>query len=138
MIMQEKKSSDKFSGIPSPGAAAAICSLIFLFAVEHSDKPSMLKLITVLPWYAAILGFLMVSTIPYQHFGKWFFSALHNKRRLAVLILIIASLAAESILRKTYPVWVIAVLINGYVIWGLIAFCLVRIGLLKRVEDAHL
>ena len=136
--MQEKKSSDKFSGIPSPGAAAAICSLIFLFAVEHSDKPSMLKLITVLPWYAAILGFLMVSTIPYQHFGKWFFSALHNKRRLAVLILIIASLAAESILRKTYPVWVIAVLINGYVIWGLIAFCLVRVGLLKRVEDAHL
>ena len=136
--MQEKKSSDRFSGIPSPGAAAAICSIIFLFAVEHSDKNSMLKLISVLPWYAAFLGFLMVSTISYQHFGKWFFSAFHNKRRLAVLIIIIAALACESIVRKNYPVWTIAILINGYVIWGLIAAILVKLKILKRVEDAHL
>ena len=136
--MQEKKSSDRFSGIPSPGAAAAICSIIFLFAVEHSDKNSMLKLISVLPWYAAFLGFLMVSTISYQHFGKWFFSAFHNKRRLAVLIIIIAALACESIIRKNYPVWTIAILINGYVIWGLIAAILVKLKILKRVEDAHL
>ena len=136
--MQEKKSSDRFSGIPSPGAAAAICSIIFLFAVEHSDKHSMLKLISVLPWYAAFLGFLMVSTISYQHFGKWFFSAFHNKRRLAVLIIIIAALACESIVRKNYPVWTIAILINGYVIWGLIAAILVKLKILKRVEDAHL
>lgn len=136
--MQEKKSSDRFSGIPSPGAAAAICSIIFLFAVEHSDKHSMLKLISVLPWYAAFLGFLMVSTISYQHFGKWFFSAFHNKRRLTVLICIVAALACESIIRKNYPVWTIAVLINGYVIWGLIAAILVKLKILKRVEDAHL
>ena len=136
--MQEKKSSDRFSGIPSPGAAAAICSIIFLFAVEHSDKHSMLKLISVLPWYAAFLGFLMVSTISYQHFGKWFFSAFHNKRRLAVLIIIVAALACESIIRRNYPVWTIAILINGYVIWGLVAAILVKLKILKRVEDAHL
>ena len=136
--MQEKKSSDRFSGIPSPGAAAAICSVMFLFAVEHSDKNSMLKLISILPWYAAFLGLLMVSTIPYQHFGKWFFSAFHNKRRLAVLILIIAALAGEAILRKNYPVWTIAILVNGYVLWGLIASILVWVGLLKRVEDTHI
>lgn len=98
----------------------------------------MLKLVSILPWYAAFLGFLMVSTISYQHFGKWFFSVFHNKRRLAVLILILAALAGEAIVRKNYPVWTIAILINGYVVWGLIASILVWAGILKRVEDVHI
>lgn len=114
--MLEKKSSDKFSGLPSPGAAAAVCSLIFLFAVDPGQKVR--SLLFFLPWYAAVLGFLMVSTIPYQHFGKWLFSVPKNKGRLGILLLLLAGFLLESLLTKKAPVWVTAVLINGYILWS--------------------
>jgi CDP-diacylglycerol--serine O-phosphatidyltransferase len=83
-----KKSSDKFAGLPSPGAAAAICSVV-LFA--ESAKISMSTLAMFLPYYAAFLGLLMVSSIPYTHFGKWLTTLRRNRQRqfAAVVMLVI-------------------------------------------------
>ncbi len=88
--MVEKKSSDKFSGLPSPGAAAAICSVV-LWA-EYSDLIAISQLTVILPIFAAILGLLMVSKVPYTHFGKWILSVKRNRQRQLAVIMILAAL----------------------------------------------
>ncbi len=87
--MVQKKSSDKFSGLPSPGAAAAVCSVV-LWA-EHTGF-SLSKLTVILPVYAAVLGLLMVSKVPYIHFGKWVLSLRRNRKRQIAVLAIIAAL----------------------------------------------
>ncbi|MBO7147755.1 MAG: CDP-alcohol phosphatidyltransferase family protein [Lentisphaeria bacterium] len=129
--MLEKKSSEKFSGLPSPGAAAAICSVIIFYAVEKSDSEAMHRLISFLPYYAAILGFLMVSVIPYQHFGKWIFSIPRHKKRLLIVLIVLGATCFE-------PAWVALLLINGYVIWAPLATLAAKIGLLKSPSDANI
>ena len=68
--MYEKKSSDIFTGLPSPGAAAALCTII-LFAATEKGSNTLREYFRYLPIYATILGFLMVSQVPYLHFGKY-------------------------------------------------------------------
>ena len=130
--MLEKKSSDKFSGLPSPGAAAAVCSLIFLFALVPGQKVR--NLLLFLPYYAAILGFLMVSTVPYQHFGKWLVSVPKNRGRLGILLLLLAALLLEILLTKKPPVWVMAVLINGYILWSPVKWLFRKIFFREEME----
>ncbi len=117
----EKKSSDKFSGLPSPGAAAAVCSLVILYSSKQGEIK---QIVAILPVYAAFLGLLMVSKIPYLHFGKWIFSVRKSKKRMAILVLMLAALAIS-------PAWTAAILINGYVIWGPIEALLTKLGVLK-------
>ena len=84
----EKKSSEKFSGLPSPGAAAGICVVI---AYAWKCDFNITKYVVALPAYAAFLGLLMVSPIPYTHVGKWICSVRRNRKRmllLAVMVLI--------------------------------------------------
>lgn len=117
----EKKSSDKFSGLPSPGAAAAICSLVILYSSKQGEIK---QIVSILPVYAAFLGFLMVSKIPYLHFGKWIFSVRKSRKRLLILGLMLCALALS-------PAWTAAVLINGYVIWGPLGALLAKLGIIK-------
>ncbi len=131
----EKKSSEKFSGLPSPGGAAAICVLV-IFA---GSAPCLLKpeiLVKVLPFYAAILGLLMVSNIPYTHFAKWIVSCRRDKKRLFFLILLFVLWIASVFIWKAFydccngfafPMLVV----NIYVIWGPVAFLAVKLGLLR-------
>lgn len=128
--MLEKKSSEKFSGLPSPGAAAAICSVIIFYAVE-GEKHSMNRLVSFLPYYAAVLGLLMVSEIPYQHFGKWIFSIPRYKKRLLIVSIVLIAACYET-------VWTALILINGYVIWAPLATIAAKIGLLKSPSDANI
>lgn len=110
--MLEKKSSDKFSGLPSPGAAAAICVVVFA-AYDNCTKSEEIisRLAFVLPVYAAILGVLMTSTIPYPHAAKWLLSVRRNKARLIILLVMIAIV----ILFRTAG---LAALVTGYVLLG--------------------
>ena len=102
----EKKSSDKFSGLPSPGAAAAICSLVIYYStLEAPDS----KLIFYVPIYAGILGFLMVSPVKYIHMGKWLVSARKSNRKIFMLII-------YCILVSIKPALVIVLSINAYVL----------------------
>jgi len=81
--MLDKKSSAKFSGLPSPGAAAAVCSLIIYYStLENTDT----RLIYYFPIYAAVLGFLMVSPVKYVHMGKAIINARKSRKKMLVIL----------------------------------------------------
>ena len=126
----EKKSSEKFSGLPSPGAAAAICSLVIFFAFRDGKVTWLLK---YLPFYAGFLGLLMVSQVPYLHFAKWLVSTKRNKKRMATLIVVFALWPVTSVFWGWYVFPV--VLINAYVIWGPLGYMAVKLGLVKPRGD---
>ncbi len=103
-----KKSENKFTGLPTPGAAAAVCSLVIFY---NNYSGSIRHLSIMLPIYAAVLGLLMVSNIPYLHVGKWLFSMRHNRKRLtsflAILVFIIVFRSAA-----------VAIVVNIYIFSG--------------------
>ena len=106
--MLEKKSSDKFTGLPTPGAAAAICSIIIFY---NTDLCPIGSLSLALPIYAAVLGLLMVSSFPYIHVGKWLFSMKRNKRRLVLFLIFFLVVCM-------FKITAVVVLINLYIISG--------------------
>ena len=84
------KSSDNFSGLPSPGGAAAICVAIFFLNANIGSAAAWRYVAWILPAYSAILGLLMNSTIPYIHAGKWFMSIRRNRKKLPLVVLMLA------------------------------------------------
>jgi CDP-diacylglycerol--serine O-phosphatidyltransferase len=105
----EKKSGDKFSGLPTPGAASAVCSLVILNA---TSKEEIKQIVTILPIYAAVLGGLMVSNVQYIHAGRWFLSIRRNKKRLFVLFITL------GLMYYFNPILIIAIVVNGYILSG--------------------
>lgn len=83
-----KGNSDRFSGLPSPGAAAAVCvALFFIWNQRNGLTESDMRIAAwVLPAYTAILGLLMTSTVPYIHAGKWLMSIRRNRRKLPLVV----------------------------------------------------
>ena len=110
LTMIEKKSDDKFDGLPIPGAAAAICTLVFFFGEYDSGH----QLVRLLPFYVCILGFLMVSKVKYTHIGKWLVKVKNSRKRQIILIVVIICLIIS-------PAIVAVILVNGYVIWGIVS-----------------
>lgn len=108
MDKENKKDSNYFSGLPSPGAAAAICVMVF-FATE--EKIPVRYFAMILPIYAAVLGLLMVSKVRYIHAGRWLFSMWKNRIKFFIFVLMLAVIA---IFRLTGLVF----LVTGYVISG--------------------
>ena len=107
----EKKSSDKFSGLPSPGAAAGICTTVIYY---NSLGIEIRYLAIVLPIYCALLGFLMVSRIQYAHFAKWLLSLRRNKKRLLLVIFVLAAACWKLELTAF-------VAVNAYILFGIVA-----------------
>ena len=129
--MYEKKSSDVFTGLPSPGAAAALCTII-LFAATEKGSNTLREYFRYLPTYAMLLGFLMVSQVPYPHFGKYLTSAIHNKKRaLTVAFLLLAWLVSSFLVN---PFLFPFLLVNIYVFWGLIAYFALKMGFVKHTH----
>lgn len=123
----EKKSSDNFSGLPSPGAAAAICVVLFFIndnKVEFSDRLCLAG--WILPAYAAILGLLMTSTIPYIHAGKWFMSIRRNRRKLPIIVIMIAVIVC-------FKVDGLAFLTLGYIFSGPVMLIFDKLLRKKRI-----
>lgn len=120
--MLEKKSGDKFSGLPSPGAASGICSAVIFYSTTYKGSSENLeKLAWILPIYAAVLGLLMVSNISYPHVGRWLQSVRRNYRSLALLLTIL-------ILIVVFRIMAIVVIINLYIFSGPI------IAVFKKME----
>ena len=110
--MLEKKSGDKFAGLPSPGGAAAICSIVIFSNTDMAKNLGIFDYIAfILPAYAAFLGLLMISSTPYTHVGKWLFSIKRNKKRLVVFLLFFLFVCM-------FDIAALVVLINLYVISG--------------------
>jgi CDP-diacylglycerol--serine O-phosphatidyltransferase len=106
--MQQDEPCDEFHGLPSPGAAAAVSSLVFLYSNPQYEYQMLAQM---LPVYAGILGFLMVSPIPYMHIGQWLGSKRRNKLKMFLLIVFF-------LLFSVNPSLVAAVAINVYVLSG--------------------
>jgi len=132
----EHKSDGKFYGLPSPGGAAAICSLVLLYSL----KPGELKqIIPFLPIYTAFLGFLMVSKVRYAHIGKWIQASKRNKWRMIVIALVLGSLIWQPIAqlwrKETADIWfpqfIVVAIINLYVLSGPVTTLLYKLKLLK-------
>ena len=104
--MLEKKSSEKFSGLPTPGAAAGVCSLVIYYSAHE-----LRQIIYILPVYAAVLGLLMISNIRYMHIGKWIQSARKDRRKLLVIVVLLAMLIK-------FPMTSVLVAINLYILSG--------------------
>ena len=126
--MYEKKSSDVFTGLPSPGAAAALCTII-LFAATEKGSNTLREYFRYLPTYAMVLGFLMVSQVPYPHFGKFLVSAPHNKKRALFVVFLLLIWLVSSFLVN--PFLFPFLLVNIYVFWGLIAYFALKTGFVK-------
>lgn len=124
--MLEKKSGEKFSGLPSPGAAAAICSLVIFYGSENGEIS---QIVSILPFYAAVLGLLMVSSIPYLHAGRWLMSVRRNRKRLFVLFVILIALYAS-------PFLVMVLVINIYVASGPVVLVIRKLGLFPEASPA--
>ncbi len=106
--LTHKKSGDQFSGLPSPGAAAGVCSVLLVFNSTGLYDRFSVELALYLPIYAALLGFLMVSTIPYLHVGKWIFTARRNGRNFVTLVILLVIIGV-------FKINALAILINVYI-----------------------
>ncbi len=108
----EKKSDDVFSGLPSPSAAAAVCSVVLFAEGAHINLD---RIAPWLPVYAAVLGLLMVSPVPYIHFGKWLVNLRRHPKQswlLAVIILTAVLFRGAGIL-----VMITLYVLSGPAVW---------------------
>jgi CDP-diacylglycerol--serine O-phosphatidyltransferase len=74
-----------FAGIPTPGAAGIVASLVLLCYGERSSA-IFRPLVGALPPLCFLLGAAMVSRIPYAHFGSRF---LQGRREFSYLFVVV-------------------------------------------------
>ncbi|MDA7936499.1 CDP-alcohol phosphatidyltransferase family protein [bacterium] len=112
----------EFKGLPSPAAAAVVCSMIAMFCTRGIESaeignwlflPEHYNLIVVaLPAVLVLLGLLMISSVPYPHFVIALAKGRHSMSFLVAMVVVVAIAAVE---------WQLAMvtLTSGYVIWGM-------------------
>jgi CDP-diacylglycerol--serine O-phosphatidyltransferase len=123
----ERKSGDKFSGLPSPGAAAAVCSLVIFYSMKSGEIK---QILSILPIYACLLGLLMVSDIKYLHVGKWVSSVRRNPRHLLWLIV-------ACVIFVLHPQFTAVFLVNAYVLSGPFFALIRKLGFFKEEDAPH-
>ena len=113
----------EFKGLPSPAAAAVVCSLVLLFCTRGSESAELGhwllrpehydRIVVVMPGVVVLLGLLMVSRVPYPHAIYALVKGRHSMPFLAATVVLITIAAIE---------WQLAlvVLTTGYVVWGML------------------
>lgn len=123
----------EFKGLPSPAAAAVVCSLVALFCTSHDSTPDLGewlgtehfdKIVIAMPAALVLLGLLMVSRVPYPHAMSAILRGKHGMPWLAALVVLIVLAAIE---------WQFALVACtlGYVVWGLL------LGTFRFVTRSH-
>ena len=77
----------------------------------HDTALPVEKFAFVLPVYAAILGLLMVSRIPYIHAGRWLFSVRKSRSRMLILAVLL-------VIAAVFRTGGIACIVTAYVLSG--------------------
>ncbi len=126
---RNNEAGESFHGLPSPGGAAAVCSIIILYG--HPDFRSYIIIAEILPFYAAILGILMISNIPYAHMGHWLGSKRKNKLKIFFLIIFFVFFSSN-------PRIVAATAINIYIMSGPISLIIRRYFLKSKEVAQHI
>ena len=113
----------EFKGLPSPAAAAVICSLVALFCTRNDanavishwlmKKEQFDVIVVAMPFVLAGIGLLMVSRVPYPHALHAVLKGRHSLPVLAGIVVMIVIAAVEWQLA-------LAVCTLGYVAWGLL------------------
>jgi len=120
--------SDSFRGLPSPGAAGAVTSLILLH--QHvmagrlgDDIPQIFArgAALALPFVTLLAAFAMVSSIPYPHVANRYLS---GSRSFAYVVRLVVVLA----LAMWFPQETLAVLFTSYLVAGPIGALRLRRG----------
>jgi len=113
-----------FKGLPSPGAAAAVVSIVILHEEYIRDAmPQYSRLVSHLSVpLVFICGLLMVSRFKYPHFVNTF---LRGRRPLSHIIAILAVVLAMAMID---PRLTFALLACGYALWGPV------LGLVRRAS----
>lgn len=99
-----------FDGLPTPGAAGVVASLVYLANVEGGSAEHGWPL-RVVAFFCPVLGYLMVSRIKYVHFGNRF---LRGRRDFAYLFLVVVAVAAVT----RFPRYTLPVAFLGYGVSG--------------------
>jgi CDP-diacylglycerol--serine O-phosphatidyltransferase len=114
---------NEFRGLPSPAAAAVVCSLVVFFCTR--DNPGEVVghwllarqqfdwIVVTMPLVLVTLGLLMVSRVPYPHALSALLKKRHSFPFLAGLVVLIGVAAVE------WEFALVAVTL-GYVLWGLL------------------
>ena len=107
----EDDAHDTFEGLPTPGAAGAVVAPFLLLHEGAGSMPPWLlvAVVYVIPIWAACIGALMVSRVPYVHFVNWL---LKGKKPFARLVEVIFALALVA----AFPYWAAA---GGFVVFAL-------------------
>ena len=118
----EHESSD-FVGLPTPAAAAVVCSLVAFFAVREGQRTTVSQLIlpdniyegvvAALPITLVVLGLLMVSRFPFPHLVATLVRGRHSFPFLATLVVFVFAAAIEWQL-------VLVGLSMLYIVWGVL------------------
>lgn len=109
----EKSAHDDFEGLPTPAAAGVVAALVLLGCSGHPRLPSMARevLSGLIPFFAVILGMLMVSSVRYVHVPN---RLLAGKRPFAhVVQLILAMVMAAYWIEAALALGFLAYLIGG-------------------------
>ncbi|NLE30392.1 MAG: hypothetical protein GX629_12060 [Phycisphaerae bacterium] len=103
-----------FKGLPSPGAAGALISLVLFYQGVIYNSPlntHSIVLAHIMPWIVFLLGLLMVSRLPYVHLVNRF---LRGKKPFWVLVTTVLSVLVFIL----WPTIVLAVGLFGYALSG--------------------
>jgi len=92
IAMQETDERIDFVGLPSPGAAALVCSMAIL--VPALDMDARLALVAYCA-HAMLCAFLMISTVPYTHVRR----CLSNSRKWVSFAFLAAVITSISIFK---------------------------------------
>lgn len=111
----------RFKGLPSPGAAGCIASLVVLHEHVRPTLPALAHGIEwALPPVALLLGLLMVSRIRYAHFINVYFRRKRPLWHLVSVLIVVLTVVLK-------PAWGLAILGCSYALSGPVGTVLRRI-----------
>lgn len=107
-----------FTGLPSPAAAASIAGFAIMFHTLHTKGAHLAYanqidnvLQMILPFYAVLVGLMMVSRIPYPHVVN---QVLHGQRSFGHVVAVVFSLVAVMVIRGySVPIICCAFVLSG-------------------------
>jgi CDP-diacylglycerol--serine O-phosphatidyltransferase len=110
----DEEAHQRFKGLPSPAAAGMVLALAFI-NIQLDKATAHSWVLNLMPWLVPIIGFLMVSRIPYIHLTHALFQD-RRPFRFLVLLIFVGALAIW-VPEYALPIVVILYVISGPVTW---------------------
>jgi len=124
-----------FTGLPSPAAAAAVAGFAIMFyTLRKTEHPLIFAdqiyagLQTVLPFFAVLVGLMMVSRIPYPHVVNQVF---RGHRSFAHVVGVVFALVAVMVI----PGYSVPMICGAFVLYGPIRLAWEKIVRRKEQEE---